>query len=311
MPNGSHRGQGRPCGGKGKQEIFETLEGREAMVMKQASNCPVGWKKLLVCTDGSSEGQNAVSETLALAQANGAKVYVVRVVEIVPEFEAVVPDLRACLEEEIGSEMEAVKAEAARLGVDFETRILPSQMPHAAIVAEAQRLQADLIIMGRYGRSGLARLLVGNVTARVIGHSPVNILVVPRGATLAFQRLLVASDGSPFSAAAFAEALSLARETDAQMFAVSVAREEGDILEAQQIVHQMLMAANQAGLPLTGLSPQGQMPDDAIIQEAIRNGADLIIIGSHGRTGFQRLFMGSVTERVIGQTTCPVLVVKK
>lgn len=279
--------------------------------MPQPSSCPVSWKKLLVCTDGSSEGQNAVAQALELARGAGAMVHVVQVVQIVPEFEAVAPDLRACLESEICTQMEAVKTEAARLGVKIDTKVLHSQLPHAAIVEEAQRLQADLIIMGRYGRSGLARLLMGNITARVVGYSPVNILLVPQGTTLAFRRLLVASDGSSYSAAAFEAALCLARETEAQLFGVSVAREEGDILEAQQIVQQMLAAANQAGQPLTGLSPQGQPPDDAIVQEAIRNGVDLIILGSHGRTGFQRLLMGSVTERVIGQATCPVLVVKK
>ena len=52
-------------------------------------------------------------------------------------------------------------------------------------------------------------------------------------------------------------------------------------------------------------------PDDAIVQEALRYKVDMIIMGSHGRTGVKKLLMGSVTERVIGQATCPVLVIKK
>jgi nucleotide-binding universal stress UspA family protein len=145
----------------------------------------------------------------------------------------------------------------------------------------------------------------------VIGYSPVNVLVVPMRATLAFRRLLIASDGSSCSDIAWKEALELSRETGGELYAISVAREEGEIIRAQEIVHQLVVAANRQGIALQGLVPQGLLPDDAIVQEALRYRADLIIMGSHGRTGFKRLLMGSVTERVIGQATCPVLVVKK
>ena len=52
-------------------------------------------------------------------------------------------------------------------------------------------------------------------------------------------------------------------------------------------------------------------PDEAIVQEALKHKVELIILGSHGRTGLKKLLMGSVTERVIGQAPCPVLVIKQ
>jgi nucleotide-binding universal stress UspA family protein len=73
----------------------------------------------------------------------------------------------------------------------------------------------------------------------------------------------------------------------------------------------MLTEANRHGVSFQGVSPQGLAADDGIIQAALEHRVDLIIMGSHGRTGFKKLLMGSVTERVIGQTPCPVLVVKK
>ncbi len=279
--------------------------------MKQPAICPSHWQKLLVCTDGSSEARHAVSETLALAGACGGQAYVLRVMEIVPEFEAVAPDLRCNLEEEVRQEMQAVKAEAASLGAAVETLVRQSQLPYAAIVAAAEKIRADVIILGRSGRTALARLLMGSVTARVIGYSPVDVLVIPLGVSLGFARLLVASDGSSYSEAAWKAALTLAERGESRLFAVSAAREEGEIIEAQGIIHRLLEAANQEGIPLQGISPQGQQPDDAIVQVALRNEVNLIIMGSHGRTGLPRLLMGSVTERVIGQAPCPVLVVKK
>ena len=169
------------------------------MNAEKSITCPGPWESLLVCTDGSDEGGNAVTQALALGQACGSKVYVLQVVEIVPEFEAVAPDLRVCLEEEIHRQKAATASEAALKGVQLEYRVLHSVSPFAAIVAEADQIQPGLILMGRYGRTALVHLAMGSVTARVIGLSSVNVLVVPQGATLVFKRLLIASDGSPFS----------------------------------------------------------------------------------------------------------------
>ena len=154
--------------------------------------CPGPWERLLACTDGSDEGQNAVSQALSLAQVCGSKLYVLQVVEIVPEFEAVAPDLRTCLEEEIRRQKAATTSEAALKGVQLDYRVLHSVSPFAAIIEEAEKIQPNLIVLGRYGRTALVRLFMGSVTARVIGLSPFNVLVVPRDTSLTFRRLLVA-----------------------------------------------------------------------------------------------------------------------
>jgi len=121
----------------------------------------------------------------------------------------------------------------------------------------------------------------------------------------------VASDGSRHSQAAWDLALAMATRAASQLIGVSVAPEEGDLIEARAIVHEMRLAANRARMPLKGIVPQGVAPDEGIVQQAIKNEVDLIIMGSHGRTGLKKLLMGSATERVIGQSPCPVLVVKQ
>jgi nucleotide-binding universal stress UspA family protein len=278
---------------------------------EKSLSCPGAWEKILACTDGSEEGEHAVAQALAVAQACGSKLYLLQVVEIVPEFEAVAPDLRACLEEELGRRKKEAASQAALKGVRLDYRVLHCISPFAAIQAEADKIQPDLIIMGRHGRTALMRLFMGSVTARVIGLSPFKVLVVPRDATVGFKRLLIASDGFEFSEAALAEAVAMAAQADSELFGVAVAREEGEILEAKEIVHRLMTTANQKGVSFQGFSPQGLAADDGIIQVARENHVDLIIMGSHGRTGLKKLLMGSVTERVIGQTPCPVLVVKK
>ena len=273
--------------------------------------CPATWGKLMVCTDASDEGQNAVAAALELAQACGSQVFAVQVLQVVPEFQAVAPDLRATLGKGVQENMALIKAAADKLGVPLKTVTPQSQLPHAGIVAAAEEIRPDLIIIGRCGKSALARILMGNVTARVIGKSPVNVLVVPRGGMVGFQRILVASDGSRFSEAAWKLALSMAKQAKSQLTGVAVAPEEGDIIESQAIIRRMLTDSSTAGVPLKGINPQGINPADGIVQQAIKHEVDLIIVGSYGRTGLKKLLMGSVTERVIGQSPCPVLVVKQ
>jgi nucleotide-binding universal stress UspA family protein len=280
-------------------------------MVENSLNCPGPWERLLVCTDGSEGGQHAVTQALALGRACAGKVYVLQVVKIIPEFEAVAPDLRVCLEEEIERQKASAAAAAARQGVEMEYRILHSISPFADIVAEAEKLKPQLIIIGRYGRTSLTRLFMGSIAARVIGLSPVNVLVIPLEDSLAFRRLLIASDGSSYSDAALMEATAMAARAGSELLGVAVAREEGEISETREILQRMLTTANREGVSFQGISPQGLTADEGIIQVALENRVDLIIMGSHGRTGFKRLLMGSVTERVIGQTPCPVLVVKK
>ena len=185
-----------------------------------------------------------------------------------------------------------------------------SEAPPAAIAEVAEKFKPDLIFMGRHGRGGLTRLMLGSVTARVIGLSPFKVLVVPRGATLSFQRLLVASDGSPDSEAAWEEALAIARAAGSQLLAVAVAREEGEFPQVLARLDRLLAAANRQEVPVETRMLQG-VPDDAIVQAALDSQSDLILMGSRGRTGLSRLLLGSVAERVIGQTPCPVMIVKR
>jgi nucleotide-binding universal stress UspA family protein len=273
--------------------------------------CPARWGTLMVCTDGSDGGQNAVAAALELAVACDSQVIAVQVLQVVPQFQAVAPDLRATLEKEVQENIAVIKAAADKLGLRLKAVVPQGQLPHAAILATAEDIRPDLIITGRRGKHRLADILLGSVTARVIGRSPVNVLVVPRGAMVGFQRILVASDGSSYSQAAWELALAMARQAKSQLIGVAVAPEEGDIIEATAVINRMLTAASQAGVRMKGVNPQGVAPDTGIVQQAIKHEVDLIVVGSYGRTGLKKLLMGSVTERVIGASPCPILVVKQ
>ena len=85
---------------------------------------------------------------------------------------------------------------------------------------------------------------------------------------------------------------------------------EKELKMAECTIKDMKELSVKEGISVTGLIFAGK-PYDAIINTAKEKQADLIIVGSHGRTGIDRLLMGSVTERVIGFAECAVLVVKR
>lgn len=281
---------------------------------------PAHLEKLLVCTDESPDSQGVVTAALGLAKAAGCQVFLLQVLSFIPLYELQAPDLlpppmvnlelQAAQEAAVRSRLESWQEKAAGMGVRLEPRLRTSVSAYEGILEEAEAVQPDWIIMGRHGLTGLPRLLLGSVTARVIGHSAVSVLVVPRGAALEFKRVLIAADDSPFSAAAWQEALSITQRMESHLTAIAVAASGGEVKAANQVVQRMEAEARLRGVPLETAVPYGR-PFEAILQVAQAKKVNLIVLGSHGRTGLRRLLLGSTAERVIGQAPCPVLVVKK
>lgn len=90
---------------------------------------------------------------------------------------------------------------------------------------------------------------------------------------------------------------------------IESADETAEIAAAQERVKKVMELAKEEGIKAEGLALKGK-PYRAIVEASIEKHADLIVIGSHGRTGLERLLMGSTTERIIGHSESAVLVVK-
>ncbi len=284
--------------------------------------------RLLLSTDGSKFSEGAVREAVKLAKLYSSRLFVISVVETNPEYETIAPQLVEKAEKETKGNLESVKSLASSEGVDCEIIARHSENPYESIVDEARKNKVDMIIMGRRGRTGLKRVLMGSVTARVIGHSPCNVLVVPQAARITCKKILVATDGSKYSLAAASEAVGIAKRCGAVLVVVSVVPSESaspfDIVrsdmqrdliarkeldEAEKNISELSKLAEREGIKAECLVVGGR-PSEAIVDEAEKGNIDLIVVGSHGRTGMERLLMGSVTERVVGRADCAVLVVK-
>jgi hypothetical protein len=273
--------------------------------------CPTAKiEKLMVATDGSEYSESAIREAINLAKICSSNLIAVSVVKTNLEFETVLTQFVEKEEQEAIKHLEAVKAQAAKEGINCMTIVSLSEEPYEDIVRHASKNNVDMIIMGTHGKTEMKRLMMGSVTARVIGHAPCNILVVPLNAKVECKNVLIATDGSKYSEAAGSEALGIAKRCGSSLIVISVASSDAEIASAKNNVNKVSEAAEKEGIKATAVVTKGK-PYEAILETSRQKKADFIVVGSHGRTGLARLLMGSVTERVIGHSEVAVLVVKK
>ncbi len=291
--------------------------------------CPTAHvEKILLSTDGSEYSEGAVREAIRLAKQCSSRLTAVSVIETNPEFDTLAPQLTEKMEKAARENLAAIQDRAKKEGVDCDLIIREGEDSYKKIAEEAVKNTSDIIVMGRRGRTGLKRLMMGSVTARVIGHAPCDVLVVPKDAQLHFKNIVVATDGSKYSASAASRAIGLAKRNGADLTVIAVVpselltptdmdftltqREhiaEQEMHEAEKNAKAVKDVAQKEGVPVKAFVLSGK-PPEAIVETAREKNAGLIVVGSHGRAGVERLLMGSVAERVIVLSECPVLVVK-
>ncbi len=203
------------------------------------------------------------------------------------------------------------------------------------ICATAREMKADLIVISTHGYTGYKHMFLGSTAERVVQHSPCPVLVVrgnlrhwngavdPR-TRMGFQlrRILVPTDFSECSRAGFDYGLQLARDFKAELRLVHVINPHaypfGDkyaALDPAQLVRDVVNAAQKqmrsmAAKAKVRYSARVIQGSPAIqICNAANEDVDLIVISTHGRTGFEHVLIGSVTERVVRHAHCPVLVI--
>lgn len=278
--------------------------------MDCAQLCPIGkLEKLLLATDGSQFSEGAIREAINFAKICSSRLYAVTVLETNPEYETIGSNVFEKEQAEFLSHLESIKARAAKEEVICETILHESVDTSQAIIEEATERRVDMIVIGKHGRSGLAKLLMGEVAAKVVGHAPCKVLIVPKAARIEYKTILIATDGSIHSNAAVAEAIAIAKRCGSNIIALSAMRDNSELEEAKINVNKVVEIAQKEGVNVEALTPIGRSYD-VIVETAGGRGVDLIVIGTYGKTGVKKFLMGSSTEKIIGNAGCAVLVVK-
>lgn len=300
--------------------------------------------RILCPTDFSEASQHAAEHALPIARWYGASITALHsyMPALLPASNAaavssrqVVPDaaeLRAWEDE-----ARAPFRTAAASGLDV-TVVVEMGPAVSTILEHAEKLPADLIVMGTHGTSGFEHLLLGSVTEKLLRKSRCPVLTVPprvqRTSKLPFEHLICAVDFSDSSLAALELAISLAVEADARLTLLHVLEwpwreppppELGDVPEevAKRLEAYRREREAHARVRLEGLLPESvrmsSKPDILVLNgkayvEVLRaaadGAADLIVMGVRGHQRLEVLAFGSSANQVVRRATCPVLTVR-
>jgi nucleotide-binding universal stress UspA family protein len=142
------------------------------------------FQRILVPTDGSDITAKAVTTAISLAKAVGAKVYTISVKEPFPysaisEMQPTPPQEFFDAQERIAAKrVQAVVESCKAAGIACEAHTVEALHPWEAIIDHAKHQQCDLLVMASHGRRGVAALLLGSETQKVLTHSQVPVLIV-------------------------------------------------------------------------------------------------------------------------------------
>jgi nucleotide-binding universal stress UspA family protein len=226
--------------------------------------------------------------------------------------------------------LKSATATCALHGV-FAEQVIIRDAPDTGIVALGRANRFDLIILGTHGRRGISRALLGSVAEAVLRETEVPVLVLTGHAKTPrndhpFDRALVALDASDPSRTAmsiaarlsadYATHLTLCNVIDSRDVLAKAAAygydaspfQAGMRADARKLL-QAAAAVPNIDLTVDDLVVAEGEPAEVIEHTAAQRNCDLIVIGTHGRRGVRRVFLGSVAEAVVRGSTLPVLVV--
>jgi nucleotide-binding universal stress UspA family protein len=278
------------------------------------------YKKILCAIDGSKSSIHALRESFKFAANEKCWITVTSVVpSYVGDLDMVgVGDVMGAMRKPCEDALKEAEKLAKESGVMIKTVCEDGEIfERISDLASAEN--CDLIVMGRRGLRRLERALVGSVTARVIGYSQRDVLVVPDESVVGFQRVLVATDGSKQCRTAIDRAIDFAGSYGGDISVVSIVDVPSEFYaEAPQVVEDLVHKARgyvddvKKQAEASGVKAETFVREGEAYQAIIELAKDvnIIVMGSHGRTGLKRLLMGSVAEKVIGYAPCPVLVTR-
>ena len=295
-------------------------------------------RRVLCPIDFSECSRHALHHAIAVARWYDSTLTVLHVVANLPTMDVPGVPLSAVDRERVMAEMRCFTGQIPP-EISISLLVREASDIRRQILAEAQALRSDLIVIGSHGRSGVERLLLGSVTEKVVRKAPCPVMVVPprapdaAGAGLIHggrPRILCAVDFSDASLGALEYAISLAEEADADLTLFHSIEVPPELLEHIPVppdfnVDQCHAAARAACLQrLRELTPPSvrtychvdtAVAEGAAYRQILRLSAeqktDLIVMGVHGRGAVDLLLFGSNTARVIRAATCPVLIVPR
>lgn len=293
--------------------------------------------KILLAIDSSSASQNVIAEAAARPWPSGTRFCVLHIVDVLGMGRSL-----AMIDEEkrYGQAFVAVAAETlVRVGHETSTDVLVG-FPRKAVVQYAKEWGADFVMVGSHGQGALSRFLLGSVAQAVLRTAPCSVEVVrPRmneSRSRQGMKILFGTDGSdgaslaaksvanrPWPAGSQVKIISavqllvpgneLMMSSSSAVYPTSLLEEMWSEVRssAREAVVEAQKTLEAAGIKILAgeTTPDGD-PRIVLLAQAKESDADLIVLGSYGRRGMDRILMGSVSESVALHVHCSVEVIR-
>jgi len=299
---------------------------------------PRRFNRILVPIDFSRPSLKAIPYALAISRQFGADVHLLHVTDVAQQPPPSLLTLPVVPQTEWNQRfMKRLQSLVLKYRTDGNVSTLEPRtgITYEEICAAARELKADLIVIATHGYTGYERMFLGSTAERVVQHSPCPVVLVrqhirhwngwidPRTRTgFRLRTILVPTDFSECSHVGFEYGVQLACDFNAELRLIHVINPHiypfGDEHAALDSAQLMDEAAHAAQKQMRSMARKSNARSSVRVVhgspafeicKAANDDADLIVIPTHGRTGFGHILIGSVAERVVRYAHCPVLVI--
>ena len=277
-------------------------------------------KRILVAADLSVGSDRAISRAVQLARQHHAELRILYTIEQ-PDSLAALPALRRESEEMIRKLLPSYLEDEIRVGIHT-----PTGNPVSEIFKEADRFDADLIILGMHRHQGVKDMFVGTTAWRILRMSSRPVMVVREHASEPYGRILAALDDTAFAEDVLTLACSIAPQAEISAvhvfhipfggFITDPAFREETRAQRQKMVDETIARTveKQACSQGTPVRIHGEIREDetvtAIMKCCKEEKPELMVIGTHGRKGFAHAFHGSIAEDLFLWPPCDILAIR-
>lgn len=296
-----------------------------------------GFRSVLVCLDRSRAAEAALPLATHLAKADGASVILFHVLEPPPDgVEACATDALDCeiARQEARAYLETLSQRVVEPGVRVEHRLAEGQ-PARGVAALAAELDADLVVVSRFGEGGRDEWELGDTAQKILALARGAVLVVPPdarapGPRVPPRKILVPLDGSLRGESVLPAALHLARADDAELVLAHVVTDPvrtavldapADLALAHELADRLVARAQvyldgvcaelrRAGGRVAAVVTRATDHREGIVALAATREIDLVVLAAHGVVCNPRRRFGSVAAHLIEHAGAPVLVIQ-
>lgn len=277
-------------------------------------------KRILVPTDFSEFADKALQTAVAIAQKSGAELFLLNANEMavaaLPIAEYYYYDKEKeqsylqMVNESLDKTLQRIASDMDLGDVKIST-LVESGLLVDVVEEVCKREQIDLVVMGTQGATGTKEMLVGSNTEKVVRNAPCPVLSVPNKAYSGFGTIVFPTTLRPDQATAFKKLAMMQQVFDGKIHLLYL-NNPAHLPNDEAIVNRKDEMVSDAGLKNVEIFMGEQNvfdEENAILQFAKNQNADMIVMATHQRKGLSHLFLGSITEDTVNHSDIPVLAI--